>query len=76
MAAKSKHYGDIAIWIEEVIDSCNHPLQEVVARKLLRNFEKQLDREGMDFNTRYEMIKKLEYKLEDRYWLRVEKRVK
>ena len=76
MAAKSKHYGDIAIWIAKVIDSCNHPLQEVVARKLLRNFEKQLDREGMDFNTRYEMIKKLEYKLEDRYWLRVEKRVK
>lgn len=76
MAAKSKHYGDIAIWIGKVIDSCNHPLQEVVARKLLRNFEKQLDREGMDFNTRYEMIKKLEYKLEDRYWLRVEKRVK
>jgi hypothetical protein len=31
MAAKSKHYGDIAIWIEEVIDSCNHPLQEIVA---------------------------------------------
>ena len=76
MAAKSKHYGEIAIWIGKVIDSCNHPLQEVVARKLLRNFEKQLDREGMDFNTRYEMIKKLEYKLEDRYWLRVEKRVK
>ena len=76
MAAKNKHYGDIAIWIGKVIDSCNHPLQEVVARKLLRNFEKQLDREGMDFNTRYEMIKKLEYKLEDRYWLRVEKRVK
>ena len=76
MAAKSKHYGDIAIWIGKVIDSCNHHLQEVVARKLLRNFEKQLDREGMDFNTRYEMIKKLEYKLEDRYWLRVEKRVK
>ena len=76
MAAKSKHYGDIAIWIGKVIDSCNHPLQEGVARKLLRNFEKQLDREGMDFNTRYEMIKKLECKLEDRYWLRVEKRVK
>ena len=76
MAAKSKHYGDIAIWIGKVIDSCNHPLQEVVARKFLRNFEKQLDREGMDFNTRYEMIKKLEYNLEDRYWLRVEKRVK
>ena len=41
MAAISKHYGDVANWIEKVIDSCEHPLQESAARKLIRLFEKK-----------------------------------
>jgi hypothetical protein len=76
MAAKSKHYGDIAIWIEEVIDSCNHPLQEVVARKLIRNFGKQLDRLDMDVHLRYSIIRPLELQLENKRWDRIEKRIK
>jgi hypothetical protein len=38
MSAKSKHYGDVADWIVEIINSCNHPLQEIVAKKLVRQF--------------------------------------
>ena len=76
MAAKSKHYGDIAIWIGEVIDSCNHPLQEITARKLIRNFRNQLDRLDMDVHLRYSIIRPLELQLENKRWDRVEKRIK
>ena len=42
MGATSKHPGDIAIWIEKVIASCQTPMQEISARKLIQNFEKKL----------------------------------
>ena len=48
MAANSKHYGDVTNWIEKVIESCETPLQELTARKLVRQFEHQyrdIDRE-------------------------------
>lgn len=38
MAAKSKHYGDVANWILDVIKSCTHPVQEIVAHKLMAQF--------------------------------------
>lgn len=42
MGATSKHPGDVAIWIERVIDSCQTPLHEIGARALIRQFEKNL----------------------------------
>ena len=42
MAATSNHIGDIAIWIEKVINSCDTSMQEMVARHLIQNFEKIL----------------------------------
>ena len=41
MASTSKHHVDVAIWIEKVINSCETPLQETTAKKLVRLFEIQ-----------------------------------
>ena len=38
MAATSKHYGDVARWIEKVIDSCETQEQDRAARKLINQF--------------------------------------
>lgn len=42
MEKRSTHYGDVAKWIEKVIDSCETYQQTHSARRLVRNFEKQL----------------------------------
>ena len=62
MAASSNKNGDIAIWIERVIDSCTHPLQEITARKLIQQFEKRLLDEQNEFYTFY--TRKLRDKLD------------
>ena len=38
----SRHYGDIKMWIEKVIDSCESHDQTVSARNLILNFQKSL----------------------------------
>jgi len=42
MEKRSNHYGDVSKWIEKVIDSCETYQQTLTAKKLIRNFEKQL----------------------------------
>jgi hypothetical protein len=42
MENRSRHYGDVAKWIEKVIDSCETYQQTFTASKLVRNFRKQL----------------------------------
>jgi hypothetical protein len=42
MEQRSTHYGDVAKWIEKVIDSCETRQQIIVARKLISNFRNQL----------------------------------
>jgi hypothetical protein len=42
MEKRSTHYGDIAKWIEKVINSCDSYKQIYAAGQLVRNFEKQL----------------------------------
>jgi len=76
MAATSRHYGDIAVWINKIIDSCNHPLQEITARKLVRNFEKRLEYSGMDIWERQNLIKPMLYRIEEKRWDRTENRLK
>ena len=76
MAATSRHYGDIAVWINKVIDSCDHPLQEITARKLVRNFEKHLERSGMDVWERQSLTKPMLYRIEEKRWDRTENRLK
>jgi hypothetical protein len=42
MDKRSTHYGDVAKWIEKVIDSCETYQQTHTARQLISNFRKQL----------------------------------
>jgi hypothetical protein len=42
MEKRSTHYGDVAKWIEKVIDSCETHQQTFTALKLISNFAKQL----------------------------------
>ena len=42
MENRSTHYGDVAKWIEKVIDSCETIEQTFTAKKLISNFRKQL----------------------------------
>ena len=63
MNKRSTHYGDVAKWIEKVIDSCETREQTFTARQLVRNFEKQLMRITPDKywnNYQYEVILPLE----------------
>ena len=76
MAATSRHYGDIAVWINKVIDSCNHPLQEITARKLVRNFESYLGRAGMEFWEIQSLIRPMHFRIEEKRWDRTENRLK
>ena len=66
MEKKSTHYGDVAKWIEKVIDSCETYKQTHAANQLVRNFEKQLMRATPDKYWRdykYDVIWPLENKL-------------
>jgi len=42
MEKRSTHYGDVAKWIEKVIDSCETHQQTFTVNKLIRNFRNQL----------------------------------
>lgn len=71
MAASSKHHGDVAIWIEKVIESCNTPLQEITARKLVRQFEilyRDIDRE-----LNWDLSRRLRSALDNKFYTRMEK---
>ena len=48
MENRSTHYGDVAKWIEKVIDSCETYQQTITAKQLVINFEKQLMRDTPD----------------------------
>ncbi len=42
MDKRSRHYGDVARWIEDVINSCETWEQTRVASRLVTNFDNQL----------------------------------
>ena len=50
MENRSTHYGDVEKWIRKVINSCETYQQTFSARMLVRNFEKQMDRNKVDRN--------------------------
>ena len=66
MGNRSRHYGDVAKWIEKVIDSCETYQQTFTVNELIRNFRSQLMRSTPDKywnNYLYEVIWVLENKL-------------
>lgn len=60
MENRSKHYGDVAKWVESVIDSCVTIEQVWSARELVRNFDLQLYKYG---TIRWSVIPPLEDKV-------------
>jgi hypothetical protein len=48
MENRSTHYGDVAKWIEKVIDSCETYQQTLTTLKLITNFAKQLRTKSPD----------------------------
>tara|TARA_R110000868_G_scaffold393417_2_gene664434 strand:+ start:9426 stop:9689 length:264 start_codon:yes stop_codon:yes gene_type:complete len=66
MEQRSTHYGDVAKWIEKVIDSCETYQQTFTTKKLITNFAKQLRTKSPDKYWRdykYDVIWPLENKL-------------
>jgi hypothetical protein len=53
MGSISNHYGDVANWVEKVINSCETPQHEIVARKLVQLFEKRLLEEESELYVYY-----------------------
>ena len=73
MEATSNHHGDIAIWIEKVIESCETSLQEVSARKLVRQFELQF--KDIDRELYWELSRRLRDSLDNKFYSRMDKLV-
>ena len=73
MGATSNHYGDIANWVEKVIDSCENSLQEISARKLVRLYEKQYS--YLETSVYFELCRRLNNKLDNKFYSRVEKQL-
>jgi hypothetical protein len=69
MENRSRHYGDVGKWIEKVIDSCKTTDQVRTTRKLIRNFDKQIQNKHIDaywHTYYYELIQPLEYYLQNK----------
>lgn len=66
MAATSNHTGDVGIWLEKVIESCETHQQENSARKLVSLFEDRLLREKSEFF--WEYSRKLRGKLDEKFY--------
>lgn len=73
MAATSKHYGDVALWLEKVIDSCETTEHEKVARKLIDQFIK-VYRE-LEFGVYSKLTRDLNIRLDDKIMNRLENRL-
>ena len=74
MAAKSKHYGDVANSIEKVIDSCESLQQERTARNLVNQFQKKYS--NLHYPVYRELYLRLQNKLEEKFCHRLEKEIK
>lgn len=68
MENRSKHYGDVAKWIEKVINSCETKEHTTVARNLVSNFEKQLKKEYTERYYITEVFSKIIRNLEIMCW--------
>lgn len=65
MAANSKHYGDVIVWIEKIIESCKTSEQADSVQNLIWFFEKKYAVDDDRFYFR-SVSRKLRSKLGDR----------
>lgn len=72
MAATSRHNGDIAKWVLQVVESCDHPKQEVQAKKLYWIFSDKLDRERVDYSIKRGYLDPIRNALDSKLYERLE----
>ena len=66
MKKRSRHYGDVANWIEKVIDSCKTRDQVFSCQKLIHNFENTKEFKSLDLNIRWRVKVPLEMKFKSK----------
>jgi hypothetical protein len=66
MEKRSRHYGDVGIWIERVIDSCKTRDQVFTCQKLIHNFENMPELKKLDFNIRWRVTSPLNEKFRNK----------
>jgi len=77
MAAVSKHYGDVNVWIEKIIDSCDSTKQQLTIYKLIQQFNKMLNKDNtLDYSFQRDIIWQLERKLDIKIWELYDKKIK
>jgi deoxyhypusine synthase len=77
MAAASKHYGDVNVWIEKIIDSCDSTKQQLTIYKLIQQFNKMLNKDNtLDYSFQRDIIWQLERKLDIKIWELYDKKIK
>ena len=76
MEKRSRHYGDVQIWIEKVIDSCKTYDQVHSTRNLIRNFEKQMTKNEVNISIKYSISRELINLMYDKMDELLEKRLK
>lgn len=77
MAAASKHYGDVNVWIEKIIDSYDSPKQEQTIQNLINQFEKMLDNDSkLDTYFRRTLIRNLEIRIDNKIEELFDKKIK
>jgi hypothetical protein len=77
MAAVSKHYGDVNVWIEKIIDSCDSTKQQQTIYKLIQQFNKMLNKDNtLDYSFQRDIIWQLERKLDNKIWELYDKKIK
>jgi hypothetical protein len=77
MAAVSKHYGDVNVWIEKIIDSCDSTKQQRTIQNLINQFKKILDKDNtLEFDFRSNIIWQLERKLDNKIWELIDEKIK
>ena len=71
MAALSSKPGDLVLWVEKVIDSCETPLQEIVAKKLIRLLETRLDQVNYPKELKWAIHRSLRDRLDRKLYTRL-----
>jgi hypothetical protein len=66
MKKRSRHYGDVANWIEKVIDSCKTRDQVFSCQKLIHNFENTKEFKNLDLNIRWSVKVPLDMKFKSK----------
>lgn len=75
MQKRSNHYGDVQKWVEKVINSCETYEQYRSARRLIWNFESQMEKNKVNGQIRFSIGHHLRLLLSDKHDEIIKKRL-